>query len=86
MLSDRIIEQINEQIGRVFAGQSDNNDTSSARNELQKSLRSVVQNAFSKLDLVTREEFDAQQEVLRKTRARVEQLEQELEELTKQIN
>ena len=55
---------------------------SSTRNEVDKSLRSLAQSALSRLEVVSRDEFDAQTEVLQRTRARVTELETELEELT----
>lgn len=76
MLRDRIINQLNEQLSSLFKERD-----AEQGGELQKSIHLLVQNAFSKLDLVTREEFDAQQEVLLRTRTRVAQLEAELEQL-----
>jgi BMFP domain-containing protein YqiC len=38
----------------------------------------MLQNTFAKLDLVTRDEFEAQQAVLMRTREKLEQLEQRL--------
>ena len=49
--------------------------------EVQKNLRSAVQIAFSKMDLVTREEFDAQVGVLRRSREKLEMLEKKVAEL-----
>ena len=40
-----------------------------------------MQGAFSKLDLVSRDEFDSQMVVLARTRARLEALEQQVAEL-----
>ncbi|MNP70445.1 Membrane fusogenic activity [compost metagenome] len=40
-----------------------------------------MQGAFSKLDLVSREEFDSQMVVLARTRARLEALEKQVAEL-----
>ncbi|MEM8498416.1 MAG: accessory factor UbiK family protein [Pseudomonadota bacterium] len=87
MIRDRIIQQLSDQLGQLFTSISggDSSTAADARTELQKSVQSVVQNVFSKLDLVTREEFDAQQEVLRKTRSRVEELEQELEQISSSL-
>lgn len=76
MLRDRIINQLNEQLNNLFKERG-----AEQGGELQKSIHLLVQNVFSKLDLVTREEFDAQQEVLQKTRARVAELEADLEQL-----
>jgi len=49
--------------------------------DLEKNLRALLASAFSRLDLVTREEFDVQREVLARTRARLQELEAKLAEL-----
>lgn len=49
--------------------------------DVEKNFHSVLQSAFSKMDLVTREEFDAQTKVLQRTRAKLESLEKKLKEL-----
>ena len=46
--------------------------------DMERNFRAVLQNAFSKMDLVTREEFDVQRAVLAKTRAKVEALEKQV--------
>lgn len=51
------------------------------RKDLQKNFRSILQGAFSKLDLVTREEFDVQVKVLNKTRLKLEDLIDQVEQL-----
>ncbi len=48
------------------------------RQELETSFRAVLRERLSKLDLVTRDEFDAQTRVLERTRARLEALEARL--------
>lgn len=48
--------------------------------------RALVQAALARLDLVSREEFDAQAAVLARTRARLEALEQQLAQLQAQRN
>ncbi|MFO1350749.1 MAG: accessory factor UbiK family protein [Gammaproteobacteria bacterium] len=40
----------------------------------RKNLRAILQNAFSKMNLVTREEFDVQQAVLARTRAKLDEM------------
>jgi BMFP domain-containing protein YqiC len=55
---------------------------SGVKNEVDKNMRSLAQSALSRLDMVSREEFDAQAETLKRTRARVITLEASLEELT----
>ena len=46
--------------------------------DIEKSVKSMMTQGFSKLDLVTREEFDIQTQVLAKTRAKLEALETRL--------
>lgn len=55
---------------------------SALKADAEKNLRALVQNTFQRLDLVSREEFDAQKEVLRRTQERVESLEKEIDSLT----
>jgi BMFP domain-containing protein YqiC len=47
----------------------------------KRELHLALQSALSRLDLVTREEFDAQQAVLARTREKLEQLEETLASL-----
>jgi BMFP domain-containing protein YqiC len=49
--------------------------------DLDQNFKAVLQAGLGKLDLVTREEFDVQQGVLRRTRERLEALEARLAEL-----
>ncbi|OGO93204.1 MAG: hypothetical protein A3F41_07220 [Coxiella sp. RIFCSPHIGHO2_12_FULL_44_14] len=49
--------------------------------DIEKNFHSVLQTALSKMDLVTREEFDVQTKVLERTRAKLERLEKRLKEL-----
>lgn len=46
--------------------------------DMQKNLHAAMMSAFEHLDLVTREEFDAQAKVLHKTRVKLEELEKKL--------
>jgi BMFP domain-containing protein YqiC len=43
--------------------------------DIEKNVKAMMSQGFSKLDLVTREEFDVQSQVLANTRARLETLE-----------
>ncbi|MEC5318314.1 accessory factor UbiK family protein [Brenneria populi subsp. brevivirga] len=49
--------------------------------DVEKKIRQVLQAQFSRLDLVTREEFDVQTQVLLRTREKIARLEQRLTEL-----
>ncbi len=52
--------------------------------DLEKNARALLSGFLSRLDLVTREEFDVQTEVLRRTREKLEQLEAKVAELENQ--
>ncbi len=51
----------------------------SMREDLEKNFRSVLQSGLSKLDLVTREEFEVQEAVLAKTREKLDALEEKIQ-------
>lgn len=70
----KIIDSISDSVGQSDLGP-----------ELRQRIKQALQSALADMDLVTREEFDAQSKVLLHTRARLEQLEKELAELTAQM-
>ena len=70
-----VVRQINELIG-----------DSPLRAEADRNARALLQSAMRRLDMVSREEFDAQAEILARTRARVEELEAQLESLSAQVD
>lgn len=45
------------------------------KNDLEQNFKAVLQSGLTKLDLVTRQEFDIQAGVLRRSRERLEELE-----------
>jgi BMFP domain-containing protein YqiC len=49
--------------------------------DLEENFRAVLRASLSRLDLVTRDEFDVQTKVLERTRARLETLEARVREL-----
>ncbi len=49
--------------------------------DIEKNVKSMMTQGFSRLDLVTREEFEIQAQVLAKTRGKLEALEARLAEL-----
>ena len=53
----------------------------SVREDLENNFRSVLRASLSKLDLVTREEFEVQEAVLAKTREKLEALEARVSEI-----
>jgi len=52
--------------------------------DIENNLKSAVSGTLSRLDLVTREEFDVQREVLARARARLAELEKRLADLEQQ--
>jgi BMFP domain-containing protein YqiC len=73
MAENKLFEDIDRRMRDIFAR--------SPAADLEKNLRALLQSAFSRLDLVTREEFDVQREVLARTRAKLAELEAKLQEL-----
>jgi len=51
------------------------------QDDLSRNLRSTLESALAKLDLVTREEFEVQRAVLARTRDKLERLERQVAEL-----
>ncbi|OGV72609.1 MAG: phosphoheptose isomerase [Methylophilales bacterium RIFCSPHIGHO2_02_FULL_57_10] len=49
--------------------------------EVEKNLRALLQGIFTKMELVSREEFDVQTQVLLRTREQLNMLERKLAEL-----
>ncbi len=70
MLDHKVVEDISRRISGLIA--------ESPMADIEKNLRPLLQNLFAKLELVTREEFDVQSEVLLRTREQLTQLEQRL--------
>ena len=58
-------------------------DLGSLRSEVERNVRSVLAETVSRMDLITREEFDIQQQVLMRTREKLEALEKQVAELEK---
>ena len=54
--------------------------------DLDKNIHALIQGAFTKMELISREEFDVQAEVLRNTREKLTQLEAKLAELEEKLS
>lgn len=67
MLNQKIFEEVNAKVQEVLSH--------SPAKDVEKNLRAMMQSTFSKLDLVTREEFDVQSQVLLRTREKLAELE-----------
>ncbi len=73
MADNRLLDEMDRRIREILAR--------SPAADLEKNLRALMQSALGRLDLVTREEYDVQREVLARTRAKLEALEARLAEL-----
>jgi BMFP domain-containing protein YqiC len=69
--------RIIDDIARRLAGAVPEN-VAALRRDLEQNFKGVLQSQLAKLDLVTREEFDVQSAVLRRTRERLAVLEKRL--------
>ena len=59
------------------------NDVEVLKNDIEQNFQSAINAKIKKLDLVTREEFEIQEKVLRRTREKLEQLEEQMDVLRK---
>ena len=60
-------------------------DLNVMKDDIEKNLRATLNAAFSKMDLVTREEFDIQASLLSRTREKLEGLQEKLSALEAQL-
>ena len=72
-MSEKILDDIDRRMREVFA--------QSPAADLEKNLRALLSSFFARLDLVTREEFDVQRQVLLRTREKLAALEAQIAEL-----
>ena len=49
--------------------------------DIEKNIDALLKSMFTKMELVTREEFDVQTEVLKRTRQKLEELEKKISEI-----
>ena len=70
------LEELTKRISSLIPG-----DVKHMQDDIENNVRSLLQTTLSKMNLVTREEFDVQSSVLQRTREKLEQLEKQLEQL-----
>ncbi len=69
-MNPKLMEELGDKLRALFA--------QGPAADLDRNLRALLGAWFSRLDLVSREEFDIQREVLARTRARVAELERQV--------
>jgi len=62
------------------------NNVKALKKDMEKNFHAVLQKAFAKFELVTREEFDTQSKVLIRTRKKLDALEKEVRALEESLN
>lgn len=81
MLDDKKIDSIIRQILNKLP-----EELKQVRQDFEKNLKSALHSSFSKMDLVTREEFDVQAELLSRTRAKLEEMEKTVTALEQSLS
>ena len=76
MLDPKKIEEVMNTISEALPS-----GFSTMQDDVEKNIKAALSATFSKLDLVTREEFDVQTQVLHRTREKLEALEKRVTEL-----
>jgi len=77
VVNEKLIDDISGRIKEVMAR------TPAA--DIERNMRAMLNSMFTRLDLVTREEFDIQSAVLARTREKLSALEARLAELEKAV-
>lgn len=75
MLDPKIVEEFGARMSALLAN--------SPAKDIEKNAKAMLGGLFGKLDLVTREEFDIQAQLLARTRERLQALEARVEALEK---
>ena len=75
MLQNNVFEELSDKISALLA--------QSPAKDLEKNLRALLSATFTRLDLVTREEFDVQARLLARSREKIGALEARVTELEK---
>ena len=77
MFNSQVINDLSNKINEIIKN--------SPLQDLENNINALVRGAFTKMELVTREEFDVQAEVLRNAREQLTDMEAKLTELEAQI-
>ena len=77
MVNKKTIQEISQKIKNIVAD--------SPISDLEENINALLKGMFTKMDLITREEFDVQTGVLKKTREKLEAIEKKLSKIEKGI-
>lgn len=77
-LNQNLIDEVSGKFAQILQ--------SGPMKDAEQNVRALIQGLLQKLDLVTREEFDVQQQVLLRTREQLQALEQRVVALEQQLS
>jgi len=77
MIKAEVVEDIVNKVEKFIP-----EDLKTMRQDFTKNMKSILTAGLQKADLVTREEFEVQKAVLAKTRAKLEAIEKQLDQLS----
>jgi BMFP domain-containing protein YqiC len=80
MFNNKFVEDLSARLSAMIplAGE--------VREELRTKIEQLLKNSFAGLDLLSREEFDAQRTALERAEKRIKELEESLSELTEKMD
>ena len=73
MIDKRKLQEISDKISKIIED--------SPISDIEENINALLQSTFTKLDLISREEFDVQTQVLKRTRLKLEDLEKKIDAL-----
>lgn len=79
MIDKQFFEDLSQQIAKLLP------QANAVGDDVKKTVSSVMQKGFERLDLLTREEFDSQQMALTRAEERIAHLEAEMSRLEKLV-
>jgi BMFP domain-containing protein YqiC len=81
MIDNQTINRLSDKIGQLLPS-----GLQQAKADFEAQVKTLLQQQLAQFDFVSREEFDIQSRVLQRTRAKLETLEQKLEQLEKTLS
>ena len=79
MNQQEVLQDLAEKIRGLF------DSTKQERENIEKQLQAILQSSLSKLNVVSREEFEAQQKVLQRTREKLDMAEEQIKSMIGQL-
>lgn len=81
VIDPKMFEDMAQKLGAVLP-----DGLQAVQRDVEKNFKTILQNSFAKMDLVTREEFDVQTEVLKRSREKLDKMEKQIEQLEAALN